>query len=75
MHICIFAFKFTLKCLQPDIVPIMSLTSVVICHRCQQLELVAKFAAGVDIGVKFPSGVVETGGNFATSVIDTGGAP
>ncbi len=48
------SFKFTLRCLQPDIVPI-------ICHWCQrhrwqfatgvvdtQAELVAKFAAGVD---------------------------
>jgi hypothetical protein len=66
-----FAFKFTLRCLQPDIVPI-------ICHWCQrhrwqfatgvvdtQAELVAKFAAGVDdTGGKFAAGVVETGGNF-----------
>ncbi len=29
-HISIFAFKFTLRCLQPDIVAI-------ICHRCQNL--------------------------------------
>ena len=28
-HIYIFAFKFTFRCQQPDIVPI-------ICHRCQQ---------------------------------------
>ncbi len=51
-----------LRCLQPDIVPI-------ICHRCQQ-----QFAAGVvDTGGKFAAGVIDTGGNFATGVIDTGG--
>jgi hypothetical protein len=39
-----------------------------------QVELVAKFAAGVvDTGGKFAAGVVDTGGNFATGVIDTGG--
>jgi hypothetical protein len=83
-----FAFKFTLRCLQPDIVPIIcndagvvdtsdnlppaSLTSV----STTQAELVAKFAAGVvDTGGKFPAGVVNTGSNFATGVIDTVGAP
>ncbi len=68
-YILIFAFKFTFRYLQPDIVPI-------ICHRCG--EMVAKFAAGVvDTGGKFPAGVVDTGGNskFATCVVDTGGAP
>jgi hypothetical protein len=55
-------FKFTLRYLLPDIVPI-------VCHRYQQL--VAKFAAGViDTDGKFAAGVV-----FATGVIDTSGAP
>ena len=34
-------------------------------------KLVAKFAAGV----KFATGVVDTGGKFVTGVIDTGRAP
>jgi hypothetical protein len=54
----IFAFKFTLRSQQPNIVPI-------ICHRYQQHKgkLVAKFAAGV----------VDTGGKFAAGAINTGG--
>ncbi len=70
IYIYIFAFKFTLRCLQPDIVPI-------ICHRYQQLgEMVENFGAGViDNGGKFATGVVDTGGNFATGIVDTGGEP
>jgi hypothetical protein len=50
----IFAFQFTLRSQQPDIVPI-------IYHRYQQL--VAKFAASViDTGGKFATGVIDTGG-------------
>jgi hypothetical protein len=67
-YIYIFAFKFTLRYLQPDINPI-------VCHRCQ------RFATGVvDTGGKFGTGindsftsVVDTGGKFATGVSDTGG--
>ncbi len=41
-----------------------------------QVEVVAKFAAGVIYtGGKFAGRVVDTCGNFATGVIDTGGAP
>ncbi len=34
---------------------------------------VEKFAAGVDTGGKFATGVVDTDGNFAAVVVDTGG--
>ena len=56
----IFAFKFTLRSQQPDIVPI-------ICQRVSTTlaKLVAKFA----------SGVVVTCGKFAAGVVDTLGAP
>jgi hypothetical protein len=67
----IFAFKFTLRSQQPDIVPI-------ICHRC--IDNGGKFAASVvDTGTtiaklvaKFAAGVIRTGCKFAASVIDTG---
>jgi hypothetical protein len=45
-YIYIFAFKFTLRCLQPNIV-------IIICHRCQQHR--RKFGAGVvDAGGNLP---------------------
>jgi hypothetical protein len=86
-HIYIFAFKFTLRYLQPDIIPI-------VCHRFATglppvlltpvaklppvsttlVKLVAKFAASVvDTGGNFATSVVDTGGNFAPGVVDTGG--
>ena len=70
-HIHIFAFKFTLRYLQPDINPIVcppvSLTPVANLPPLSTtlVKLVAKFAAGV----------VDTGGKFATGVVDTGGQP
>ncbi len=68
-YIYIFAFKITLRCLQPDIVAI-------ICHRypvsTTLAKMVGKFANGVaDTGGKFTTGVVDTGGNFAAGVVDT----
>ena len=63
----IFAFKFTLRSQQPNIVPI-------ICRRCRCYRW--QIATGVvDTGGKFAAGVVDTGGKFATGVVETGGAP
>ncbi len=56
----IFAFKFTLRSQQPDIV-----TTIYPAVSTLLAKLVAKFAAGV----------VDIGGKFATGVFDTGGAP
>ncbi len=74
----IFAFKFTLRSQQPDIVPIT-------CHQCQWHGCQIcrwcrryrwQLATGVvDIGGKFAACIIDTGGKFATGVIDTGGAP
>ncbi len=79
----IFAFKFTLRSQQPDIVPI-------ICRRCQLHrwctlsceylhEYLKKFAASIiDTGDKYATGIKntsETGGKIATGVVETGGAP
>ncbi len=51
-HIYIFAFKFTLRYLQPDINPI-------VCHRCRWYRW--QFAAGiVDTGGKFATGINNT---------------
>jgi hypothetical protein len=58
-HIYIFAFKFTLRYLQPDINPI-------VCHQCQRHQW--QFATGINNTSK-------TGGKFATGAIDTGGQP
>ncbi len=59
-YIYIFAFKFTLRCLQPDI-------DAIICHRCRWHRW--QFATGfVDTGGKFAGGIVDTSGKFATSV-------
>ncbi len=70
-HIYIFAFKFTLRWLQPDIV-------ASICHRCQRHRWQIcrrchwyrwQFATGVvDTGGKFAAGIVDTGGKFAASI-------
>jgi hypothetical protein len=81
-----FAFKFTVRYLQPDIVPIVCYlggkfaSGVVVTGgnsppvSTTLVKLVAKFAAGVvDTGGKFAAGVVNTGGNFAAGVVDTGG--
>ncbi len=76
----IFAFKFTFRSQQPDIVPIL-------CHRCRWYQ--RKIAAGiVDTGRKFAIGInntSKTGGKIchqcrwylwqAARVFDTGGAP
>ncbi len=69
----IFAFKFTLRSQQPDIVPI-------ICHRWQICRWCRwyrwQIATGViDTSGKFAASNVDTGGKFATDVVDTGGAP
>ncbi len=66
-HRYIFAFKFTIRSQQPDIVPIIA-TGVI--------DTSDKFAACVvDTSGKFAASVVDTVGKFATGVIDTGGAP
>jgi hypothetical protein len=59
----IFAFKFTFRSQQPDIVPtpVANLLPV----STTLVKLVAKFAASV----------IDTGSKCATGVIDTGGAP
>ncbi len=78
----IFAFKFTIRCLQPDIV-------LIICHRCRwhRWQICCRcrwyrwqFATGVvdpcgkgELVAKFAAGVVDTGGKFAAGVVDTGG--
>ncbi len=64
-------FKFTLRCQQYDIVPI-------IFHRFSltpeaNLPLVSTTTA-VPVA-KFAAGVIDTRGKFATGVVDTGGAP
>ncbi len=73
-YIKIFAFKFSLRWLQPDIVPI-------ICHRCywHRWQICRRrrwyrwqFATGVvDTGGKFNAGIVDTGGKFATGINNT----
>ncbi len=68
-HIYIFAFKFTLMYLQPEINPIVS-------NRCQrhrrQIWYRWQFATGVvDTGSKFAAGIVDTGGKFATGINNT----
>jgi hypothetical protein len=73
-YIYIFAFKFTLRCLQPDIV-------LIICHRCQRHRRQIcrrcrwyrwQFATSVvDTGGKFAAGIVDIGGKFATGVNST----
>ncbi len=77
----IFAFKFTLRCQQPDIVPI-------ICHWCCWHSIIATginntSETGGKIFCRFRwyrwqiccwCGCY-TGGNFAAGVVDTGGAP
>jgi len=67
-----FAFKFSLKWLQPEIVPI-------ICCRCRWYRCRAtgsQFAAGINntscTGGKFATSVVDTGDKFATGVVTTG---
>ncbi len=79
--------KFTLRCLQPDIVPI--------CHRCHWnrwqiclqchwdqwqfcpgiIDTGGKFATDINntscTSSKFSTGVVDTGGKFSTGVVDT----
>ncbi len=80
-HIYIFAFKFTLRYLQPDINPN-------VCHRCHWyrwqfatgvFDTGSIFAAGiVDTGSKFATGInntSETGGKFAAGIVDTGVQP
>ncbi len=69
IYIEIFAVKFTLRHLQPDINPLFA-TGVV--------DTGGKFAAGgiVDTGGKFATGnnnTSETGGKLAAGVVDTGG--
>ncbi len=76
----IFAFKFTFRYLQPDIVPI-------ICHWCQQhkgnwwqnLPRFRWYRWQICRRCRwyrrqFATGVIDTGGKFATGVVDTGGA-
>jgi hypothetical protein len=63
-----FAFKFTLRCLQPDIVPI-------ICHWCQQHwcagvvdtggKLTPLSTTKAEIVAKFAAGVIDTVNKFA----------
>ncbi len=70
----IFAFRFTLRYLQPDINPI-------VCHRCQRHRgqicrqcrwYQWQFATGVvDTAGKFAAGIVDTGGKFATGINNT----
>ncbi len=70
-YVYIFAFKFTLRCLQPDIV-------ASICHRCHRHRWQIcrrccwyrwQFATGVvDTSGKFAAGTVDTGGKFATGI-------
>jgi hypothetical protein len=59
-----FAFKFSLRCLQPDIVPIIS-TGVI--------DTGGEFAATtlVKLVAKFAACVFDTGGKFATSIDNT----
>jgi hypothetical protein len=59
----IFAFKFTLRYLQPDINPI-------VCHRCRWYRLPPVSTTLVKLVAKFSAG-----GKFATDVVDTGGQP
>ncbi len=62
-YMYIFAFKFTLRYLQPDINPI-------VCHWCQRHWW--QFANGVvDTSGKFAASIVDTGGNFATDINNT----
>ncbi len=64
-----FAFNFTLRYLQPDIVPIVC-HRWQICRRCHWYRW--QFAAGViDTGGKFAAGIVDTGGKFATGINNT----
>ncbi len=59
----IFAFKFTLRSHQPDIVPI-------ICRRCRWFW--RQIATGVvDSGGKFAAGTIDTGVKFATGINNT----
>ncbi len=72
-----FAFKFTLRSQQPDIVPI-------ICHRChwrryhwhrgQICHGYQQHQQNLPPVSLICPGVLDTGGKFATGVIDTGGA-
>jgi hypothetical protein len=54
-----FFFKFTLRCKQSDIVPIIT-------RRCCYTS--GKFATSIN-------DISNTGGKFTAGVIDTGGAP
>ncbi len=57
----IFAFKFTLRSQQPDIVPIIRWQICLRCHwYCWRIA-----TGGVDIGGKFAAGTLDTGGKFA----------
>ncbi len=85
-HKYFFAFKFTLRYLQPDINPI-------VCHRCHwqrwQIcrrcrwyrcnlppeKLTPVSTTLVKLEAKFATGVIDTGGKFATGVVDIGGQP
>jgi hypothetical protein len=66
IYIQIFAFKFTLRWLQPDIFPKIGkfFTGVA--------DTGGNF---VDTSGKFAAGVVDTGGKFAIGVVDIGVAP
>ncbi len=70
-YIQIFAFKFTLRCLQHDIASgVVDTGGNLLPASTTQAELVAKFAASlVDTGGKFPAGVNYTS---VTGVIDNG---
>ncbi len=61
----IFAFKFTLRSQQPDIVPI-------ICYRCHwhRWQICCR---GHWYRWQIASGVIDTAGKFAAGIVDTGG--
>ncbi len=62
-YIYIFAFKFSLRYLQPDINPM-------VCRRCRWYWW--QLATGVvDTAGKFAAGIVDTGGKFAISIKNT----
>jgi hypothetical protein len=62
-HIYIFAFKFTIRYLQPDINPI-------VCHRCQRhrRQICRRCPC---YRWQFAAGIVDTSGKFATGINNT----